>query len=158
MRVSKNRTGKHRRCTDRKVVDLVRELAKVCTDQSIASILNRLGYRTGAENTWIESRVRSLRRYHDIEAMNTEGARTWLTLADAAGELAISTSSVRKLIRLDILPAQQVVRHAPWVIERNKLDLAGVREAVKAIHEGCHIPRCDPRQQELPINQACSEV
>jgi DNA invertase Pin-like site-specific DNA recombinase len=158
LRISRNRTGEHRRCTDRKVVDLVRELAKVCTDQSIASILNRLGYRTGAGNTWIESRVRGLRRYHDIEAMNAQGARSWLTLAEAAGELAVSTSSVRKLIRLNILPAQQVVRYAPWVIERNKLDLAGVQEAVRAIHEGRSIPRCDPQQQELPIKQACSEV
>jgi DNA invertase Pin-like site-specific DNA recombinase len=121
LRTPKNRTGKHGRCLDQKVVDLIRELAKVCTDQSIASILNRLGYRTGAGNTWIESRVRSLRKYHHIEAAQTEGGRDWLTLADAAQELGISTSSVRRLIGLDLLPALQVLTHAPWVIQREQL-------------------------------------
>ncbi|MDP6558160.1 MAG: recombinase family protein [Pirellulaceae bacterium] len=151
LRVAKNRTGQHRRCTDQKVVDLVRELAKVCTDANIASILNRLGYRTGADNTWIESRVRSLRKYHQIEALPTDGKRQWLTLADAAKELEISTQSVRKFIKLGMLPAKQVVRHAPWVIERASLGLPAVQDAAKAIREGRRIPRRDPQQHELPL-------
>ncbi len=152
LRVPKNRTGKHRRCTDRKVVDLVRELAKVCSDANIASILNRLGYRTGAGNTWIQSRVRSLRAYHKIDAVDSKSTRNWLTLADTSKELGISTQSVRKLIRQNILPAGQVVAHAPWVIERNNLAIPAVEEAAKAIREGRRIPRRDPQQQELPLN------
>jgi hypothetical protein len=153
LRVAKNRTGKHRRCADQKVGDLVRELAKVCSDANIAAILNRLGYRTGAGNTWIESRVRSFRSYHQIAAMPTNGKRDWLTLADAARELGISAPSVRKLIKLGVLPAQQVVMHAPWVIQRTNLELPAVQETAKAIREGRRIPRSDPRQQELPLKQ-----
>ena len=44
----------------------MRELAQVCADRSIASILNRLGYETGAGNNWTESRVRSLRSSQHI--------------------------------------------------------------------------------------------
>jgi DNA invertase Pin-like site-specific DNA recombinase len=153
LRVAKNRTGKHRRCADRKVVDLVGELAKVCSDANIAAILNRLGYRTGADNSWIESRVRSFRNTHQIAATPAEGSREWLTLADAACELKISTTSVRKLITLGLLPAKQVIVHAPWVIERKNLALPAVQEAAQAVREGKHIPRSDPRQQELPIKQ-----
>jgi hypothetical protein len=36
------------------VIDPVREPAKVCDDSAIVGILNRLGYRTGTENTWNE--------------------------------------------------------------------------------------------------------
>ena len=150
-RVPKNRTGKHRRCTDRKVIDLVRELTKVCSDANIAAILNRLGYRTGAGNTWIQSRVCALRAYHKIDAIDRKSTRNWFTLADTSKELGISTQSVRKLIQRDILPAKQVVVYAPWVIERKNLDISAVQEAAKAIREGRRIPRRDPRQLELPL-------
>jgi DNA invertase Pin-like site-specific DNA recombinase len=152
LRVPKNRTGKHRRCTDRKVVDLVCELAKVCSDANIAAILNRLGYRTGAGNTWIQSRVRSLRAYHKIDANDGKNAREWLTLADTSKELGISAQSVRKLIQREILPARQVIAHAPWVIERKNLAIPAVQEAAQAIREGRRIPRRDPQQRELPLN------
>lgn len=66
LRVAKNRKGRTQQCTDRDVVELMRELAKICRDRQIAQILNRLGYRTGSGNTWKEARVRSHRAYHKI--------------------------------------------------------------------------------------------
>lgn len=80
LRVRKNRPGEHRRTTRRDVVELVRELSRVSTDQQIAHILNRLGYRTGAGNTWNESRVNSVRRKHAIPAVTISEKRAWLTL------------------------------------------------------------------------------
>ena len=52
LHVRRNRSGEHRRCTAREVVDVVRDLARQLPDAQIARILNRLGYRTGAGNTW----------------------------------------------------------------------------------------------------------
>ena len=46
--IPRNRTGQHRRVTDRAIVDVVRDLARVQPDQHIARVLNRLGYRTGS--------------------------------------------------------------------------------------------------------------
>ena len=126
LRVAKNRTGKHRRCANRKVVDLVGELVKIYSDANIASILNRLGYRTGADNSWFESGVRSFRNTHKIAAAPSDSSREWLTLADAACELEISAPSVCKLIKLGLLPAKQVIVHAPWVIERKNVSLPAV--------------------------------
>lgn len=48
--------GQHDNGNTREVVALVEELATVCKDAGIVAILNRLGYRTGAGNTWTESR------------------------------------------------------------------------------------------------------
>jgi hypothetical protein len=146
--VPKNRSGQHRCCASQEVVELVRELAKVCRDRHIASILNRLGYRTGPGNTWKESRVTSLRHYHHIPACNSE--RSWRTLAEAAEELRISRSVLRRLIRTKLLPAKQVVKHAPWVIERKDLDLVAVQEAIRAVGQGKRCPCPAPGQQELP--------
>jgi hypothetical protein len=42
--VRKNRTGDHDHVNLREVTELIRELALVCEDTSIVSILNRLGY------------------------------------------------------------------------------------------------------------------
>jgi hypothetical protein len=64
--------GQHDNGNTLEVVDLVRELATVCRDSAIVSILNRLGYKTGAENTWTESRVQHLR--HTIRSRR---ARPW---------------------------------------------------------------------------------
>jgi hypothetical protein len=52
--VPKNRTGYHNHINSQEVTELIRELALVCEDTSIVSILNRLGYRTGNGNTWTE--------------------------------------------------------------------------------------------------------
>jgi hypothetical protein len=52
--VPKNRTGYHNHINSQEVIGLIRELALVCEDTSIVSILNRLGYRTGNSNTWTE--------------------------------------------------------------------------------------------------------
>ncbi|MDH3217720.1 MAG: recombinase family protein [Candidatus Krumholzibacteria bacterium] len=144
--VSKNKTGRHGRSTNRTVVDLVRELVKVCPDASIANILNRLGYRTGADNTWTEARVRGLRSHHKIAVFGRVSERPWLTLEETAKELGVSPSAVRTMIRRGALPAEQVVRHAPWIIERGKLDLPEVRRSVEAIHAGRKPPRTDHRQ------------
>jgi DNA invertase Pin-like site-specific DNA recombinase len=153
--VPRNRTGRHRRCTDRDVVEIVRELACTCSDAAIARLLNRLGYRTGAGNTWIESRVTSLRSYHSIPACGTT-ERGGVTLAQAAQALGISTTATRRLIRRGVLLGRQVVRDAPWVIERESLDLPAVQAAARAIREGRHVPRTHPNQNELPLRTTTS--
>jgi hypothetical protein len=140
LRVPKNRPGQHRHCTDRQVIDLVRDLAKVCDDGSTASILNRLGYRTGTGKTWNQSRVRSLRSSHDIPQLPPTESRPWLTLEQAADALEVSPHFVRKLLQRRILPGQQVVKHAPWVIRREDLHLPAVQAAVEAAHAGRRVP------------------
>jgi hypothetical protein len=95
--IPRNRSGSHGRCTDREVVDLVRELARVSADANIASILNRLGYRTGAGNTWTEARVRSLRGYQKIPVCQEPARRPWITLREASTLLGISHTATRRL-------------------------------------------------------------
>jgi len=151
LRVAKNPTGRHSRCTDRKVVDLIRELAEMCDDCRIAWVLNRLGYTTGAGNTWTEPRVRSLRSYQKIPAFDAEVGRSWLTLAESAATLGVSPCFVRRLLKEGALLGRQVVSWAPWRIERADLEGPQVRAAVRALREGRKMPRRVPDQDLLPL-------
>jgi DNA invertase Pin-like site-specific DNA recombinase len=149
LRMRRNTPGHRRTCTDRQIIELVRELAKVSDDRSTASLLNRLGYRTGKGNTWTESRVRSLRSYHDVPSFDST-ARAWLTLREAAAELGISHRVVERLIRKKVLPARQVIDYAPWVIDREDLELPAVQAEAQAIRKGKKPPRTVPGERELP--------
>src|SRR5262245_6180641 len=52
LRVARNTIGKHGRATPLQALEVIRELSKVCRDQTIAATLNRLGYRTGTGKPW----------------------------------------------------------------------------------------------------------
>lgn len=156
--IPRNRKGQHQRCTDRKVVELVSELAKVCDDTNIASLLNRLGYRTGADNTWTESRVRSLRNQRGIPAFDPQVRGDWLTMKEAAEQLTVSPPVIRRLIDDGILPAKQVIRSAPWVIQREDLDLPAVQSAVNAVKTGRRSPRSVDAKTQVPLFQPHDEV
>lgn len=133
LRVPRNLTGHHRWKTSADTEALIQALARLMPDPAIASLLNRWGHRTGKGHTWTEARVRSFRADHAIAAYR-EGERAErgeLTLAEVAETLQVSTMTVLRLIRLDILPARQVCRGAPWVIRRVDIESEAVRTALK---------------------------
>ena len=69
----------------------------------------------------------------------------------AAQQLQVSPAVIRKLIASALLPAKQVVEHAPWVIKREDLELKEVQEYIEAVHAGKRIPRRDHNQDSLPL-------
>jgi hypothetical protein len=44
IRVNRNRTGRHRRCTSLEAIDVIRRMAERFPDEQIAATLNRLGF------------------------------------------------------------------------------------------------------------------
>ena len=123
LQVQKNKCGQHRWSTAADTVDLVRVLARQMPDRSIASLLNRSGKKTGRGNSWTAGRVCALRTYHRIPVYR-EGERAErdeVTLDEAAAALKVSPSTVRRLIAEGVLPASQLCKGAPWVI--NSADL-----------------------------------
>jgi excisionase family DNA binding protein len=148
LRVAKNRPGQHRYTTSREVVDVVRDLARCLPDGQIARVLNRLGYQTGAGNTWTQDRVVGLRSYHQIPIFDPEVERgTTLTIAQAASELGVSEMTVRRMIVRGLLPAKQPVPYAPWAIQREALNAGAVQQAIKAVKRGRPVPQTAPTGQ-----------
>jgi excisionase family DNA binding protein len=133
LEVMKTRTGEHRWKTDMATEELIRELARTLPDQSIASVLNRLGIRSAKGHTWTQERVRNFRCEHRI-AIYREGERAErreLILHEAASRLGVSKMTVIRLIRDRSLPARQICVGAPYVIREEDLDRQAVRRAVK---------------------------
>jgi DNA invertase Pin-like site-specific DNA recombinase len=150
LRVERNKPGQHRHSADRSVIELVSDLAKICQDKAIAAILNRLGYKTGQEKTWNASRVAGLRGYHKIAPFQKQDG--WVTQEEAARELQVSNTVVKRLIRERILPAKQVVKCAPWIIEKKDLFLPTVQAQVKAVRRGGHrLPQIVLGQGQLSL-------
>lgn len=148
--VPRNRPGQHRRCTDRTVVEVVRDLARRVPDAQIARLLNRLGYRTGAGNTWTQQRVVSLRHAHDIPVYTPNPDGAVLTIGQAAHRLGVSTTTVRTLITSGRLPATQPVPYAPWAIRPEDLHAASIQRVVQAVKSGRRLPQTSPEAQ-LPL-------
>ena len=139
--VRKNRVGGHRYCTDRAIIDVVRDLARSLPDGEIARILNRLGYSTGQRNSWTAARVASLRYGHQIPAVDPTAPTALLTMWDAARALGVSPMTVRRLITRKMLPATQPVPYAPWAIRPEDLALEDVQRAVEVVKQGHRLPQ-----------------
>ncbi|WP_130423992.1 hypothetical protein [Edaphobacter modestus] len=138
--VRKNKTGYHNHINSEEVTELIRELALVCEDSSIVSILNRMGYRTGNGNTWNEKRVQHVRHTKGFPVCPPPEQRLWITMQQAADALQVSSMVVRRLIAQKVLPAKQFIKFAPWVIERLHLELPAVRKAIRIVRTGRRSP------------------
>lgn len=149
--VVKNRIGQHRWTTDVEVQTLITQLARQLNDGSIAALLNRLGHRTGRDQTWTEMRVRSFRGDHRIAVYKAgeREARGELTLEQAADALGASKMTVLRMIGAGSLQATQACKGAPWVIKAADVQRPEVRAAVASPARGL-LPE-DPRQISLDI-------
>ena len=149
LRVPRNGRGKHGRATEADVVELVRELSKVADDKTIAAVLNRLGYKSGQGKSWHAHRVANLRHYHRLPKYDKR--TDWVTLEQAATRLQVSNTVISRLLKEGALPAKQVVRYAPWIIEIAALELPEVQRAIQAVHDGRKLPRNHPDQREISL-------
>ena len=149
MQVPRNTTGKKPNDVEKSALELIEELSKVCSDQAIAAILNRLGYRTGGGKTWRIHSVQNARYYHRLT--NHRNTAEWITIELAAKALQVSHTVIRRLIREGTLPATQHVPTTPWIIARSSLSLPDVQEEVAAVHQGRQLTRDDPQQPQFPL-------
>lgn len=86
LRFARRRRGQNKTHSSPQVVDAVRALANICTDDLIASALNRSGLPTGRGNRWSRERVTALRTHHKIACFDRErcGKEGWMNQTQAA--------------------------------------------------------------------------
>ena len=146
LQVAKNRYGRNKNAANDETVELVRQLARGWPDKYIAQILNRIGSRTGPGNSWSETRVRMFRNQHDIHVFSVGSERPWLTIAEVATQLGVSVAVVRTMVKHGRLPARQITRGVPWMIERRDLARPEVVARVRDAQLGRKSPRENVRQ------------
>jgi excisionase family DNA binding protein len=148
--VKRNRAGQTRWTTETDVVDLVRALARQMPDETIAAVLNRSGKLTGHGNSWTRGLICSVRRQYGV-AVYRHGERAdrgEMTLDEAAAALALSTSTIRRLIAEGALPANQHCKGAPWIICKADLEREEIRSQADA-RRSRRRPPSDERQHNL---------
>jgi len=148
LRVKKNLTGHHNRCTSLEAIEIIRQMAGRFPDDQIAATLNRLGLKTGSANTWIELRVRTARSYHELPSYDPMLRQNVLTLEEASERLGVSHKIVRRLIDSKIIIASQVVPLAPWEIPAEAIASDRVLQEVAAVKRG---RRIKGEELELPM-------
>lgn len=131
LRVRKPKTGEHGCRTSNEALAVIRSMACRWPDKDIAASLNRMGMHTGQGKTWTAHRVSSLRRVHGIRAYRSaEKNGEWLTMSEAAKQLGVTNHAIRRLIKEQILGAEQVVPDAPYQIRACDLQTVAVTNAL----------------------------
>lgn len=108
LRLPRRRRGQNSQQSPPELINAVRMLARICSDDLIAGALNRNGLRTGRGNRWTRERVTSLRNHHSIPCFSAERARAegWTNLTGAAAFLGISQRTLRLAIDRGKIDAQ----------------------------------------------------
>jgi hypothetical protein len=151
LRIKKNATGKHSRCTSLEAIEIIRRMAGKFPDDRIAATLNRLGLKTGAGNTWHEGNIRTVRSYHQLPAFTaTQCERSRLTMEEASIRLSVSHKIVRRLIDDGKIPATQVVPCAPWEISAEAIASQAVLKEIERIKQRARPSRATS-VEDLPM-------
>lgn len=150
LRVKKNLTGHHSRCTSLEAIEIIRRMAGRFPDEQIAATLNRLGLKTGSGNNWVELRIRTARSYHDLPSYDPQLRQSRLTLEEASERLGVSHKIVRRLIDSKMIPATQVVPWAPWEIPAESIQSEQVLREVAALKRGSRV-KVSNEEAELPM-------
>ena len=124
LRIPRRRRGYSRAHTPKEIVDAVRVLVRICSDDTIAGALTRSGLVTGMGNRWTRERVTSLRSHHGIPSYSADRRRAegWLTLTEAADQLHMSGITLRLAIERGEIDAEHPLANGPWVINRSALE------------------------------------
>ena len=128
--MAKPKSGSGHR-TSMEVLEIISRMAVRYGDDQIASVLNRLGHRTGKDRRFNQTRVKTARRNHKIEGQKRAvNDPEILNQEQAATYCGVSTRTIRRLVIDGLLPKEQIVPYAPWEIRRSDLDSEPVQEVV----------------------------
>ena len=122
----------HSTKTSTEALDVIRHLARRYGDDLIASVLNKLGLRTGTDLRWTRSRVASTRNKYGIAGQTrTVSDPEILSLHQAAKYCRIGKHVVERLAMKGFLTNEQTLPMAPWEIRRTELDSKPFQRALE---------------------------
>lgn len=152
-RIKRHRCGERTSHLHPEIETILRDLAEVVPDSHIARILNLLKIKTASGKTWIAARVKKYRNKHQIPPFDPKAyaCKGWVNLQQAAEMLGINHMAVSRMIKAGIIKARQVIKHAPWIIEKEHLQEPSVQVAVARIKKGVRINLLTNNPKQLTL-------
>jgi DNA invertase Pin-like site-specific DNA recombinase len=151
LRLPRRRRGQCGAQTSHELIEAVAVLARICSDDLIAGVLNRNGHLTGRGNRWTRERVAALRSHHRIPCYrpDEQHPHPWMNLTDAATLLDVSPRTLRLAIDRGDISADHPFADGPWVISRDVLQGESARALKRRIGLGSRRPAVlDSEQHE----------
>lgn len=135
LRLPRRRRGQCNSHTSKDIVDAVRSLSRICSDQMIAGVLNRAKLLTGHGNFWSRVLVASLRSRHDIACHDAQrqAEQGWLNLTQAGQLLGVSRWTLREAIRRGDIAAERPIPSGPWILNEQTLRSESARRHVERV-------------------------
>ena len=122
--------------TAKEVVELIKQLSRQMPDRHIVALLNKLGYKTTADNAWTDGRLRATRSRYKIRRYNPKVDGVYLTLKQTARRLEITTRQVKLLIDREVLQGRQITAYAPWAIKSEQMDSPCLKKVLNSLKKG----------------------
>src|SRR5712664_71084 len=151
LRLPKRRRGQRNR-TSADIIQAVRQLVLIASDDLIAGLLNRNGLKTGNGNRWTRERVTSMRSSYHIPVFKPadDGIEPWLNLGNAAKLLKIAPKTLRLAAEAGEIEAFHPLSDGPWIFARTSLITTAAQSiAERARQNPRHPTGSHPNQQSL---------
>jgi len=150
LQVRRRKRGKNRFAASDDVVEIIKELVKICNDDIIASVMNRNGYITGFNNRWNRERVTSFRSHRKIPRFTQERKTEegWMNLTEASAYLGISGSPLRNAVEKGHIKGIHPAQDGPWIFNRKDLETSEAKLVVAAIKS----------RRKTPAKRSCENL
>jgi hypothetical protein len=151
LRLPKRRRGQ-RNSTSADILEAVRRLVLIASDDLIAGLLNRNGLKTGNGNRWTRERITSLRSTYRIPVFKAapDGIEPWLNLGQAAKLLKVAPKTLRLAAEAGEIEAIHPLSDGPWIFARATLMTDAAMSITERARQNPKYPAgSHPAQQNL---------
>jgi Recombinase/Recombinase zinc beta ribbon domain len=151
LRLPRRRRGESRGHTPKDIVEAVRVLARIYSDEMIAGVLNRAKLLTVRGNYWTRALITSLRCTHEIKCHDAQRQATegWMNLSQAARLVGVSNRTLRLSIEQGYIAAERPIDCGPWVLNKKSLEKENVSRLLDRVRHGRSSPTVPSSEQAL---------
>jgi len=142
LRLPRRRRGESSGHIPKDIVEAVRVLSRIYSDQMIAGVLNRAKLPTARGNYWTRALITSLRCNHEIACHDAQrqAAEGWMNLSQAARLVGVSNRTLRLAIEHGYIAAERPIACGPWVLNKQSLENEKASRLLDRVRLGRHSP------------------